>query len=65
MEITKDDYFDIEYNSRKNVLEMKKNKRQKILRKHKIIAGVISATVVLMAINSVLIYKFFEILFTL
>lgn len=65
MDITKDDYFDVEYNSRKNVLEMKKNRRQRILRKHKIIVGVLSAIVVLVAINLVLIYKFFEILFTL
>lgn len=65
MEITKDNYFNVEYNKCKNVLEMKNNKKKNVLKRHKFITGVISATVILVMINILLIYKFFAILFTI
>lgn len=65
MDITKDNYFDVEYNERKNVLEVHKSKKKNIFRSHKFITTVLGATFVLAAINLYLIYKFFEILCTL
>ena len=65
MDITKDNYFDLEYNERKNVLEMHNSKKKSIFRSHKFITTVLGTTFILVAINLYLIYKFFEILCTI
>ncbi len=64
MEVTKDNYFNVEYDEYKNVLQVKNRKKKGILKNHKVITGVLSATAILVMINILLIYKFFEILFT-
>lgn len=65
MDITKDNYFDVKYNERKNVLEVHNSKKKNIFRNHKFIISVLGTTFILVAINLYLIYKFFEILCTL
>lgn len=65
MEVTKDNYFNVNYNEHKNVLEVRNGKKKGILKRRKVITGVLSATGIIVLINIVLIYKFFEILLTL
>ena len=64
MDITKDDYFDVRYNSSKDVLEVHNSKKRNIFRNHKFIISVLGTSFVLVAINLYLIYKFFEVLLT-
>ncbi len=65
MEITKDNYFNVKYNKCRNVLEMKENRKKNVFKRHKVITGVLSATIILVMINLLLIYKFFAILLTI
>ncbi len=65
MEITKDDYLNINYNEKKDSLKTHKNKKENIFKNHKFIATVLGITSILVLINLYLIYKFFEILCTI
>lgn len=65
MDITKDNYFNVEYNESKNILEVHNSKKGNIFKEHKFITTVLGATFILVAINLYLIYKFFEILCTI
>lgn len=65
MDITKDNYFNVEYNESKNILEMHNSKKRNIFKSHKFITTVLGATFILAGINLYLIYKFFEVLCTL
>lgn len=62
MDITKEDYFNVKYNSDKDILEIDKNAKKGIFRKHKFLTGALGTTFILCAINLYLVYKFFEIL---
>lgn len=65
MEIAKEDYFDVKYNSYKDVLESNTKKKESILRKHKFIAVILGITLICVSLNLYLIYKFFAILFSI
>ena len=62
MEYANDEIFNIRYNERKDCLEEVK---KGFIKKHKVISFVITLTVILIGINSMLIYEFFNILATL
>ena len=64
MEIAKESYFDVKYNSYRDVLEVNKKKKG-ILKKNKFIAGALGITLLCALANIYLIYKFFDILFTM
>ena len=61
MEIAKENYFDVKYNSYRDVLEVNKKKKGK----NKFIAGALGITLLCALANIYLIYKFFDILFTM
>lgn len=62
MDITKEDYFNVKYNSDRDILEIDKNPKKGIFRKHKFLTGALGTTFILCAINLYLVYKFFAIL---
>lgn len=65
MDITKEDCFNVKYNSYKDVLEVDKPTKKGLFRRHKFLTGVLGTTFVLGAINLYLVYKFFEVLCTI
>lgn len=63
MEIAKDKIFNIRYNAKLDKLEMEKeNQLKKWCANHKIMAAIISITILTMGIDIVLIYQFLQIL---
>lgn len=63
MEIAKDKIFNIKYNARLDKLEMEKeNQLKKWCANHKIMAAIISITILTIGIDIVLLYQFFQVL---
>lgn len=64
IDITKDEFWDSRYEN-VNTEEMKKSKVREFIIKHKIITALLVALTLLITANTILIYKFFEILLTI
>lgn len=64
MEYTKDDIFNIRYNTELNRLEMRKKNKSVLetVKKHKLISFVITTLIVFSCLNFFLIYNFMKIL---
>jgi len=68
MEYAKDEIFNIRYREDINRLEITKDRTSKILnilKKNKVIAGLVTTAVVISIVNTMFIVNFFDILFTL
>ena len=68
MEYAKDEIFNIRYREDINRLEITKDRTSKILnflKKNKVIAGLVTAAVLISIINTMFIVNFFNVLYTL
>jgi len=68
MEYAKDEIFNIRYREDINRLEITKDRTSKILnllKKNKVIVGLVAAAVLVSIINTMFIVNFFNVLFTL
>lgn len=66
MEYAKDEIFNIRYNAKKDMLQIKNNKIfskiSKAIRKHKFMTTVVSAFLIFSCLNIIMIFSFFNIL---
>lgn len=60
MEYANEEIFNIRYNEKEDCLET--GKKILFVKKHKLMSVIIASTIVLIGVNSVLIYEFFNIL---
>ena len=63
MEYANNEIFNIRYNE--NEESAKHQEKKSFFKEHKIVSGMIMATILLIGVNSVLIYQFFSTLSTL